>query len=461
MTSIACVGCSKSFTSKNQLFRHLHQSAETCLSPDEYKDFLASTTQTSKREKIGVLYGYLPGTDYRFLDQHIIGNADSLLGIEGGKHAAWLVTQAIDAVSHGIIDGGSNFISENLRPWSAAEADDSKINRSYGSITRVSECVAQDPYTGAITEVLCTNAVPFYVDDEPYSENGNDTDDNNHNQEKQITKKTRAWVKSVNEQLDRMLAEMASARHSLSTAPDSIHEWSPGMIRVFGRVSIPQKKFNAEIDVTHRRMDYCLPADFLYAHPREGLSETSEQSSALSCQEFCDSLPSFFPDNALYSADSLHDEPSSNDIPSGNMKAYLHRMKQIMKRITKQQIDENATAHLGKECSRKSKKKKGTQNTSSNAANSNDDSHENTTQPSTSMQLPKRKRYHNFCPKILAHDYLAFRRVDRMYHRATIRVDTNSSSTDKEPIPTISSTRINGRPIIIFSLTGDMFLQEQ
>ena len=95
---ITCTGCNKQFDSKNQLFRHLNQSAKTCLSPEEYRDFLTHVVST-KREKIAVLYGYLPGTDYRFIDAEDSLKDVTLFGIEGGQHAAWMVTQAIDIVS--------------------------------------------------------------------------------------------------------------------------------------------------------------------------------------------------------------------------------------------------------------------------------------------------------------------------------------------------------------------------
>ena len=31
----------------------------------------------------------------------------------------------------------------------------------------------------------------------------------------------------------------------------------------------------------------------------------------------------------------------------------------------------------------------------------------------------RRKRYHNFTPNLMAHEFLAFRRVDRFYHKST------------------------------------------
>ena len=253
-------------------------------------------------------------------------------------------------------------------------------------------------------------------------------------------------MKSVNDQLDRMLAEMTNA-HINSMICNDLHEWSPGMIRVFGRVSMPHKKFNAETDVTHRRMNYCLPADFLYTPTREIMSNTSAQTDAVSFQEFCDSLPSFHPDNAVNSAVCTHDFSRQS-----SMKAHLLRMKQVMKRITTQPEVDTAAAQLVKDSDvlNRKKQKKGPRKSSS--ANGNEELHDNTT-CQISMQYLKRKRYHNFCPKILAHDFLAFRKVNRMYHRATIRVS--------EPLSSISSTRINARPFIIFSVTGDIFLQEQ
>ena len=39
------------------------------------------------------------------------------------------------------------------------------------------------------------------------------------------------------------------------------------MIRVLGRQTMPQTKFNAEMDMTHRRVEYLLPVDFIYKTP--------------------------------------------------------------------------------------------------------------------------------------------------------------------------------------------------
>ena len=62
------------------------------------------------------------------------------------------------------------------------------------------------------------------------------------------------------------------------------------------------------------------------------------------------------------------------------------------------------------------------------------------------MMMLKRKRFHNFTETVMAHEYLAYRRLDRMYHRATLRY------------PNIDPSK---RPFLILSLTGDVFLNGQ
>lgn len=79
--TVKCSGCGLTFPSKNQLFRHLADSTKTCLSPEDFREYLTQVP-TAKRywEKIAVLYGYLPGTDYRFGCSN--GHP---CGIEGGQ----------------------------------------------------------------------------------------------------------------------------------------------------------------------------------------------------------------------------------------------------------------------------------------------------------------------------------------------------------------------------------------
>ena len=479
---ITCTGCKKQFDSKNQLFRHLNQSAKTCLSPEEYRDFLTHVVST-KREKIAVLYGYLPGTDYRFIDAEDSLKDVTLFGIEGGQHAAWMVTQAIDIVSRvdNIDDDDSGSTRKIISSWSTTA--DPKISRSYGNVSREQESVKQDPHTGAITEVLCTTAVPLFV-----NETSNDTDKNSSKADTDTDMKIKMsnWVQSVNEQLDKMLAEMAKSHSTSSASTDNKYQkqkWSPGRIRVFGRISITHKRFNPETDCTHRRVDYCFPADLLFtsASKREGLSKTAVQPDKTSLQEFFNSFLSFPPGNKPHSASggdgsvSHTQYPLNTNRPNDTTLKYLSKMKKIMKKITTQVEvidDKDAGSILEKEfhdAKRKKKKMKGnkhiaskddTSSTPTAKNNQGESSTMNTNKPLSSTRVLKRKRYHNFCPSILAHDFLAYRRVDRIYHRATIRLEAEAGS-DTSGNSAVSSTTIKNRPFIVFSITGDMFLQEQ
>eukprot|EP00529_Nitzschia_sp_RCC80_P025384 CAMPEP_0113477738 /NCGR_PEP_ID=MMETSP0014_2-20120614/20365_1 /TAXON_ID=2857 /ORGANISM="Nitzschia sp." /LENGTH=523 /DNA_ID=CAMNT_0000370847 /DNA_START=128 /DNA_END=1696 /DNA_ORIENTATION=- /assembly_acc=CAM_ASM_000159 len=54
----------------------------------------------------------------------------------------------------------------------------------------------------------------------------------------------------------------------------------------------------------------------------------------------------------------------------------------------------------------------------------------------------KRRRYHNFTERLLAHDFLAYRRLDRFYHRATWRSKQDST-------------------FVVISMSGDLILNGQ
>ncbi len=65
----------------------------------------------------------------------------------------------------------------------------------------------------------------------------------------------------------------------------------------------------------------------------------------------------------------------------------------------------------------------------------------------------KRKRYHNFTEKSMAHDYLTYRRMDRIYHRATLKFsDEGNEHVGKDD---------EGRTYLVLSLSGDLFLTGQ
>jgi hypothetical protein len=320
-SEVTCSGCSLQFPSKNQLFRHLADSTKTCLSPEEYKDYLTQVPTAKKFwEKIGVLYGYLPGTDYRF------GGVESPCGIEGGQHAARLVTQAIEKVTHGKM-------YQEPSDWSGRSADP-KINRSYGSTSRGTLAAEQDHNTGAVTEVLCMTAVPL------------------------LKQQSKDWVDAVNAELRCILDTMSSSRTKVQEANRS-NNWSAGSIQVFGRVHIPNKRFNAEADVVHRRADYCFPADLLLPDHDEVSQTAVAPNKSFSVQEHLDSLQSFPPGSKSYRVIDIskNTEPSEDRnneqtffFKNGTMPAfsrpnedtlrYLSRLKKLMQYSFQTQVEE-------------------------------------------------------------------------------------------------------------------------
>ncbi len=470
-----------------------------------------------------MLYGYLPGTDYRLASKSSYDNV-APCGVEGGNHAAWMVIQAIDRVSRKISDSDEEKKSE----WSAEEAViASKINRSYGSNSRGSDAIEQDEFTGAITEVLCTHAMPLYSKEISASDVGGEI---NHNGEKYNMVKNeddaehqvqvQHWIESVNQELDHMTSEM-EAQHSSAKSPTA-KDWSVGRVRIFGRVAISNKKFNAEMDVVHRRVDYCFPADLLYVSDHDKrlqsdqvpISETAVQSKVPTLQDYFDSLPCFPPGNKPFRVVKQSDQDvrhpnetgqsnpqagsycHSEEYSSSNTRSlrpsiprpnettltYLHALKKLMQRFTTKVEELNLkdeAAVLEKEFHEK-KRKKQRESKKKRSRNSNGNERDNSrsvggkdkeclqhcekdecpaeaSEPAGKRVL-RRKRFHNFCPNILAHDFLAYRRMDRIYHRGTIRLQ--DEHRDLEPISAKQIT-MNDRPFVVFSLTGDLFLREQ
>ena len=466
-TEAVCSGCGLKFPSKNQLFRHLADSTKTCLSPEDYSVYLTQVPTAKKYwEKIAVLYGYLPGTDFRF------GCVGDPCGIEGGQHAAWLVLQAIEKVTH-----GPKY--EAPTDWSA-EYMDPKINRSYGSTSRGTMVAEQDHNTGAITEVLCTITVPL------------------------LRQQSKIWVDRVNEELECILAEMKKKYASLSK--NATNEWCIGNIQVFGRAHIPNKRFNAETDIVHRRVDYCFPADLLLPDGNQVSKTALSPNQLFTIQEHLDTLQSFPPGNKSYrvidlSKNTERNEPAyffKNDTmpsfsrPNEHTLKYLSRLKKLMQCSFQTKVEEVDSKDQGavlekslSENKRKSqtgsKKKRirvgidhdaedkcktdkpnskehiktATENTIyDEEVNENIMEGTETADSETDIKrLLRRKRYHNFSPNILAHDYLAYRRVDRFYHRGTIRIDDDTF--------TASNKTICNRPFFVFSLKGDIILHQQ
>jgi hypothetical protein len=80
----------------------------------------------------------------------------------------------------------------------------------------------------------------------------------------------------------------------------------------------------------------------------------------------------------------------------------------------------------------------------------------------------RRRRFHNFTPTVMAHAFLAYRRLDRVYHRATVCFTEPTISADGRSIAvsmipdnvTSTNATVNAvrRPFLSLAMTGDLFL---
>jgi len=267
-------------------------------------------------------------------------------------------------------------------------ANSERWTRSYGCASRGTVITQQDEGTGAITELLCLKLVPLL---DPLTQD--------------------EWILQINDKLNHLLRD------------------DDAEIRVLGRMDMPFAKFNAEMDVSHRRIDYLLPLDFFH--------DANQQ--ALSKQAFFDSLPSF-------SAGYLSKEQKELQRPKPETLAYLHQLKRQRQLLTTPivELDPNDTAAiLEKEfhLKKRRRQKKNNSNKEGVAKRIDQEKDEKTFGPVTGNVL-RRRRFHNFTPRGMAHEFLAFRRLDRFFHRATLRLH-------------------HGHPFLVLSLTGDLFLNGQ
>jgi hypothetical protein len=278
----------------------------------------------------------------------------------------------------------------------AMDCPEERVNRSYGCNVRGNEIVAQDDGTGAVSEVL-TARLPAL-----------------------LTSSLQEWKNQVQGKL-------------------------PERMRILGRLDMPHNKFNAEMDVTHRRVEYLLPADMLFTGERDVRSA------------FFASLPNF-------KAGHLSRE---ENIKSTGLE-YLYNLKKLMQLLTTKIVEldqSDASAVLEKEFHNnrrkrnrtKQQQKRDDKRRGNNETNIKNDSvvdnvkteksetdknvTPQTIDKNTTARVLRRRRFHNFTPRVMAHEFLAYRRLDRFYHRATLRYDD--------------------RPFLAVSLTGDLFLQGQ
>jgi tRNA U38,U39,U40 pseudouridine synthase TruA len=270
---------------------------------------------------------------------------------------------------------------------------DQKINRSYGH--RVNEALRQDAGTGAISEVMSVKLHPL---------------------PKQVETALSDWKKGVNQVLEQRLSQ-SSAR-----------------VRVLGRLDLRSSdRFNSETFVTHRRIEYLLPADIFFS-----------EGAFPSRQDFLDRQP-------IFSADIVTNWVDRSNPTHMETLAFLSRLKKTMQSLTSDivSIEDNPHLQLEKQFHQKSrskqKRKAKNRDERLNGGKEGGSVSESVAPPSSTKKgnnVLRRRRFHNFTTTMMAHDYFAHRRLDRFYHRET------QLFTD-------------GRPYMVLSLTGDVFLQGQ
>mmetsp|Transcript_18121 Transcript_18121/g.20910 ORF Transcript_18121/g.20910 Transcript_18121/m.20910 type:complete len:770 (-) Transcript_18121:7-2316(-) len=285
---------------------------------------------------------------------------------------------------------------------------DRKFNRSFGNDSRSVDITRQDNGSGALSELICSKIPPL---------NRNET--------------VEEWIETKNQELKQRL------------------RGDDAEILIFGRVDMEHAKFNAEVDNTHCRMEYLLPVDFLY--PNE---------FAVSRSKFKNSFPSF--------SSGQGDQTKKHE---PNVLNFLFKEKKTMQLLTTSIVDfdpaDKASAqekefHSIKQKRYKQQSKKNQYEVvqginKEKIIERKDENKDDAKKPNKTVsasrikKLLQRRRFHNFTPRLMVHEYMAFRRLDRFYHRATIirQGDTICSNNDTNEI------------FFCFGLTGDLFLNGQ
>eukprot|EP00977_Amphora_coffeiformis_P004788 scaffold1033_cov171-Amphora_coffeaeformis.AAC.5 len=384
-----CQGCQREFPSRNAVFSHLKKTGGACLTGKAYADFIANVPVPD--EKVILLYGYrLDHSGYRLVPT---GNAAADILLDTSLDTSLMLRES---ALHGESAAKSRDVAKQLqRP---------KYLRSYGNTARKTnnDMIAEDEgFAGALTEVLATRLPPIGIPVED-------------------------WVQLVNENIDKYLKEQASQRASKATTSEHGFIVEPRIV-LFGRRHQPGNLFNAEMDVSHRRMDYVLPGQLHPAHPDYNKGEINLTSTSL---EYMKGLKR--------AMQKLTTHIVALDVKDADaVEAKTQHLRKRNKLRQKQRSKDKSVLEKSKV--------KSDDNQSDNGRESKDDDaiSKSTieTAPGVVGNVLKRKSFHNFTPTVMAHEYLANRRLDRFFHKATLHVENNA--------------------YLLLSLTGDLFLQGQ
>jgi hypothetical protein len=457
--STKCQGCQEEFSTRNAVFRHLKETSGACLSPEGYADYCDFAKNHTKRDKVIILYGYILD------DNNTNSNGDdgdsSEAILKNGQDAAELLMEVVE-------DPNDN----DNAPKEKAFEKSAKINRSYGNESRNNTIAAQDEGTGALTEVIACRLPPL------------------------LTMSVEAWIDSMNQALTDRIQQLALEKGKTNGK-------TTAQIRVFGRQTMPLKRFNAETDVSHRRIEYLLPADFLFPYNKH--SEISDKEKGQKRVEFFETLHSF--SDGLHSKNRSNSDKtsSSSDFakPDEDTLKYLIRLKKKMQSLTTHivKLDVNDQgAVMEKEFHNKKRNRSAHQQTKNRDEAKKDRIDAQETEAATETATDKttattendqdrkrrekkekneirakykkekeankehcvlqRKRFHNFTRTVMAHEFLAYRRLDRLYHRGTMRFDETDDGTVS--MSTVYRNVVRSRrPYLALAMTGDLFLTGQ
>jgi len=462
---VTCSRCQRSFSSKTCLFQHLRTLESTCLSFDEHalliqmdlqRDLLKAKN-TKTLEKVAILYGYI--------------------ALSGDDASKWVVEAVYHIAKFGRLATTSKL---ELKQVNHITTTSMVHRRSYGCVQRHGLFAQETGCAGAITEVLSIRTPPLPSD---------------------MT--LDQWTSDINQILQTLV--------------------SNGKIQVFGRLTV-HPRFDAEENPTHRRFEYILPVDFLLddgmleitknededtfpfspgIQPPKYLYQSSSPSSSPASQLqdelniFFSLFPSFSPTRPLlfmedYYADIQTPTQQSNDYDSHTNKdvmvKYFYQLKKLMQSMTTESASSTETLYdpdnftfyeiihdkddidmdqINQSNLFQIQNSKHIKSSTSSTAKYNQilASSSMSNLVTASKKKNVKRHYHNFTFHGMAHENIVHRRMDRFYHRSTIRASDLNSSTVSVSVamdnhPSKYNMR-NRRPFIVFSLKGDSLLTGQ
>jgi hypothetical protein len=298
--------------------------------------------------------------------------------IKNGDDAARLLIKAIQQWENQV-DGISNESDENNEPY--------KFNRSYGNDQRCMNIVAQDEDTGAITELVSVRLQPLRKDT---------TGDQ--------------FLDAVQAILDKQFASQ-----------------SPVPIRILGRQGMADIKFNAELDVTHRRIEYVLPIDFL-----------SWSCSSTDSKSRVEALPSF---SENHKHNMTREEEPDFAKPDMKVRTYLYNLKKLMQMLSTQIVeldmsDKAAVMEKGfslqkrkaqsKKSNRRKQETKG--EATSEAKNGESEGSIANAVKTEGQKILKRKRFHNFTETVMGKSTFIRYGIVRLLNFSPVIPHTNIST---------------------------------